>query len=65
MLAQLVFVIENADEVFQLLEEIQVSVASTFVPSKHPRRVKPIMHSVYNKLHGLHTKLKTLQTPSA
>ena len=60
VLLQLVFVIENADEVFQLLEDIQVSVASTFVPSKHPRRAKPIMHSVYNKLHGLHTKLQNL-----
>jgi len=60
VLLQLVFVIEHADEVFQLLEDIQVSVASTFVPSKHPGRAKPIMHSVYNKLHALHSKLQHL-----
>ena len=52
------FVVEHANEVFGVLEDIQVSVAATFVPSKHPRRAKPIMHSVYNMQHNVHSLLQ-------
>ena len=47
VLLQLLFAIGHADEVFKVLADTRISVAATFVPTKHPRRVQPIMHSVY------------------
>ena len=54
----LLFIVEHATEVFDMIQRVQVSVAATFASVDHEkRRPKPTMHRVYNRLHDLHVTL--------
>ena len=54
----LLFVVEHAHEVFDLLDKVQVSVASTFCGNGDLRRPKPTMHRVFNRFDKLHCTLQ-------
>ena len=56
----LLFVVEHAHEVFDLLDKAQVSVASTFCGNGDLRRPKPTMHRVFNRFHKLHCTLQQI-----
>lgn len=58
---QLIFVVEHAVDVFDLMQHVQVSVAATFCQSAEKRKAKPTMHRVYNQMHDLHQKLKAME----
>ena len=55
---QLLFVVEHAVEVFDLVRLVQVCVAGTFAPEDGERRAKPTMHRVYSRMHDLHAALQ-------
>ena len=59
---QLIFVVEHAKEVFELLDRVQVSTSATLLHGNPQNRRKPQMHRVYNRMFSLHTTLQELVT---
>ena len=59
---QLIFVVEHAKEVFELLDRVQVSTSATLLHGNPQNRRKPQMHRVYNRMFALHTTLQELVT---
>ena len=56
---QAVFVVEHAQEGFEVMDCVQVAVAATFHNAEQTRKPKPHIHRVYNGVHTLHSSLQT------
>ena len=56
---QLIFVVEHAKEVFELLDRVQVSTSATLLHGNPQNRREPQMHRVYNRMFALHTTFES------
>ena len=54
-----VFVAEHAQQVFEVMDRVQVAVVATFNNPEQNRKPKPHIHRVYIWLHTLHASLQT------